>query len=140
MRSLVEMKGIVKKFPGVVANDHIDFELKKGEIHTLLGENGSGKTTLMNILYGMYHSDEGKILLNGEQVNIETPKDAIALGIGMVHQHFMLIHAHTVIENIILGYKSEKEPLLDTANAIQKVNDLSKKYSLRTDPNAPVWQ
>src|SRR5678815_628560 len=96
---LLELKGITKRFPGVVANDHVDFELRAGEVHALLGENGAGKSTLMNILYGLYHPDEGGIHLRGEPARISSPHEAIALGIGMVHQHFMLIPVMTVTEN-----------------------------------------
>src|ERR671924_399744 len=99
---LLELKGMTKRFPGVVANDHVDFELAKGEVHALLGENGAGKSTLMNILYGLYHPDEGEIRLRGKNVRIHSPREAIDLGIGMVHQHFMLIPVMTVAENIVL--------------------------------------
>ncbi|MEM3453288.1 MAG: ATP-binding cassette domain-containing protein, partial [Candidatus Hadarchaeum sp.] len=98
---VVEMKDIVKKFPGVVANDHVNFEVRAGEIHALLGENGAGKTTLMNVLYGLYQPDEGEIYVHGKKVNVTSPKDAIDLGIGMVHQHFMLVPPMSVAENII---------------------------------------
>ncbi len=140
MPVLIQMKNIVKKFSGVIANNHINFELNKGEIHALLGENGSGKSTLMNILYGMYKPDEGEINIEGKKVHIESPRDAIEYGIGMVHQHFMLIPAHTVTENIILGFKSSKEPLLDTTESIKKIQELSDRFSLKVDPNAYVWQ
>src|SRR5213596_555328 len=101
--NVVSMRGIVKQFPGVLANDHVDFELRRGEVHALLGENGAGKSTLMNILYGLYHPDEGQILVKGEPVRFHSPKDAINRGIGMVHQHFMLIPVMTVTENIVLA-------------------------------------
>ncbi|WP_455285808.1 ATP-binding cassette domain-containing protein, partial [[Eubacterium] cellulosolvens] len=97
---IIEMKGIVKRFPGVVANDHVDLNVRGGEIHALLGENGAGKTTLMNILYGIYRPDEGEIYVRRRRVTISSPKDAIELGMGMVHQHFMLVYPHTVAENI----------------------------------------
>src|SRR5258707_12815120 len=100
---LLELRGITKRFPGVVANDHVDFDLRKGEVHALLGENGAGKSTLMNILYGLYTPDEGEILLNGKPISINSPHEAIAAGIGMVHQHFMLIPVMTVAENIGLA-------------------------------------
>jgi len=99
----LELRGITKRFPGVVANDHVDLVVEEGEIHALLGENGAGKTTLMNILYGLYRADEGEVLLDGRPVRFEGPGDAIAAGLGMVHQHFMLIPVFTVTENIILG-------------------------------------
>src|SRR5919204_5922950 len=101
--TVLELRGITKRFPGVVANDHVDFDLRQGEVHALLGENGAGKSTLMNILYGLYHPDEGRILLKGEPVKFASAKDAIEHGIGMVHQHFMLIPVMTVAENIVLA-------------------------------------
>src|SRR6202045_4962612 len=103
----VEMRNITKSWPGVVANDHVNLEVRKGEIHALVGENGAGKTTLMNILYGLIRPDSGKIYINGELAHISGPRDAIRLGIGMVHQHFMLIPPLTVAENIILGQEGE---------------------------------
>ena len=102
----LQATGITKRFPGVLANDHVDFDLQLGEIHGLLSENGAGKTTLMNILYGLYQQDEGTIYLNAQPITITSPHDAIAHGIGMVHQHFMLVPLLTVIENIILGLES----------------------------------
>ena len=99
----LELRGITKRFPGVVANDHVDLTVEEGEIHALLGENGAGKTTLMNILYGLYHADEGEILIDGQPERFENPGDAIAAGLGMVHQHFMLIPVFTVTENVMLG-------------------------------------
>ena len=104
---LLELRGITKRFPGVVANDDVDFELAPGEVHALLGENGAGKSTLMNILYGLYHPDEGEIRLHGKPVRISSPREAIDLGIGMVHQHFMLIPVMTVAENIVLGERAD---------------------------------
>ena len=100
---VLEARGLTKRFPGVLANDHVDLTLMKGEVHALLGENGAGKTTLMNMLYGLYHPDEGEILVNGKQVKMDSPNEAIAEGIGMVHQHFMLIPVMSVAENIMLG-------------------------------------
>src|SRR6187455_1580198 len=100
---LLELKGITKRFPGVVANDGVDFDLKRGEVHALLGENGAGKSTLMNILYGLYHPDEGQIRMDGKAIRMSSPRDAIDCGIGMVHQHFMLIPVMTVAENIVLA-------------------------------------
>src|SRR5256714_12451260 len=99
----LELRGITKRFPGVLANDHVDFDLRPREVHALLGENGAGKSTLMNILYGLYHPDEGEIWMRGKRVALGSPKDAIAHGIGMVHQHFMLIPVMTVAENIVLA-------------------------------------
>src|SRR5436305_8175243 len=101
--TVLELRGITKRFPGVVANDHVDFDLRQGEVHALLGENGAGKTTLMNILYGLYSPDSGEILINGDAAHVSSPHDAIGRGIGMVHQHFMLIPVMTVTENIVLA-------------------------------------
>src|SRR5918911_4386997 len=98
---VLELRGITKRFPGIVANDHVDFDLRRGEVHALLGENGAGKSTLMSVLYGLYHADEGEILLRGKPLRLGSSKDAIANGIGMVHQHFMLIPVMTVAENIV---------------------------------------
>jgi simple sugar transport system ATP-binding protein len=137
---IVEMKNIVKRFPGVLANDHINFEVEKGEIHALLGENGAGKTTLMNILYGLYKPDEGEIYVKGKKVEIKSPLDSIKLGIGMVHQHFMLVPPLTVTENIILGLKSSRGPLLDIPQAEKRISELSEKYGLKVDPKAKIWQ
>src|SRR6266511_5230308 len=100
---VLELRGVTKRFPGVLANDHVDFDLRRGEVHALLGENGAGKSTLMSILYGLYTPDSGEILMNGKPVAIHSPKNAIELGIGMVHQHFMLIPVMTVTENIVLA-------------------------------------
>ena len=110
----VEMRGIVKRFPGVLANDHVDFDLRQGEVHALLGENGAGKSTLMNVLAGMYKPEEGAISVDGKRVHFSSPRDAIAAGIGMIHQHFMLVPSQTVTENIILGL-SEPRFLLPLA-------------------------
>ena len=137
---IVEMLGITKRFPGVLANDNINFELKACEVHALLGENGAGKTTLMNILYGLYRSDSGEIKIRGVPIHLKSPKDAIKIGIGMVHQHFALIPAMTVAENIILGMKSSKEPLLNLAEAEKQIIELSKTYNLEVDPKALVEQ
>ncbi len=114
MDYIVEMRKITKNFPGVFANDQVDFKLKKSSIHGLLGENGAGKTTLMNILYGLCHETSGEIFVNGEKVNIKSPSKAIQLNIGMVHQHFMLVRPLSVVENIILGLPSNRGPFLDT--------------------------
>ena len=135
---LLELKGITKRFPGVVANDSVDFDLAKGEVHALLGENGAGKSTLMNILYGLYHHDEGEIRLNGRPVRIGSPHDAIELGIGMVHQHFMLIPVMTVAENIVLATEPRKGPFLDLAGAESRVHELSTRFGLTVRPEARV--
>ncbi len=105
---VLELRGITKRFPGTLANDHVDFDLRRGEVHALLGENGAGKSTLMNILYGLYTPDEGEVLINGEPVQMASPGDAIERGIGMVHQHFMLIPVMTVAENIVLAVEPRR--------------------------------
>lgn len=138
MTSLLVMKGIVKRFPGLLANDNIDFEVAPGEVHALLGENGAGKSTLMNILSGLYVPDAGEILLRGKRVTITSPKEAIELGIGMVHQHFMLIPAMTAAENIILGLRSPKEPWLGLAEAETRIRALSERYGLSVNPRTKV--
>jgi len=138
--TIVEMKMITKRFPGVIANDHIDFELKSGEIHALLGENGAGKTTLMNILYGLYSPDEGETYVYGRRVTLGSPQDAINLGIGMVHQHFTLASALTVTENIILGLEPRKGGFLDLKKAEERIVKLSKRYGFGVDPKAKIWQ
>ena len=137
---LLELRGITKRFPGVLANDRIDLTVEKGEIHALLGENGSGKTTLMNILYGLYQADAGEIYLDGRPLRIKSPGQAIDAGIGMVHQHFMLVQAFTVTENVILGMRSKREPLLGLAQAEAEVKALSERYGLKVDPKAKIWQ
>lgn len=139
MAPLLELKGITKRFPGVLANDHIDLTLEKGEIHALLGENGAGKTTLMNILYGLYSPDEGDIFVNGQKIMIQGPTDAIEAGIGMVHQHFMLIPVFTVTENIMLGEEDVKfGGFLDRKKASDKIRRISDTYKLNVNPNAYV--
>jgi simple sugar transport system ATP-binding protein len=135
---LLELRGITKQFPGVLANDHVDFELVKGEVHALLGENGAGKSTLMNILYGLYHPDEGEIRLDGRAVRIGSPRDAIDLGIGMVHQHFMLIPVMTVAENIVLANEPTHGPFLDLGGAEARVHELSTQFGLAVRPEARV--
>ena len=134
----LEVRNIVKRFPGVLANDHVNFTLLKGEVHALLGENGAGKTTLMNIIYGLYRPDEGEILIDGKPVVIEGPHDAIRLGIGMVHQHFMLVPVFTVAENLILGAEPTKGWSLDLDAAREAVRRLSEQYGLEVDPDAVV--
>lgn len=137
---LVEMRNITKKFPGVLANENVNFELRKGEIHTLLGENGAGKSTLMNILYGMYAPDYGEVYIKGEKVNFSSPADAIASRIGMIHQHFMLIPPLTVVENVALGLKDQSPLRLDLKKVAQEILKLSKQFGLDIDPWAKIWQ
>jgi general nucleoside transport system ATP-binding protein len=136
----IEGHGIVKRFPGVVANDHIDFVVHAGEIHALLGENGAGKTTLMRILYGLHAPDEGEIRINGQRVEIQSPADSIQHGIGMVHQHFMLVPTLSVAANVALGLPSTRGALLDLDVVAERIGQLSEAYGLQVDPNAPVWQ
>ena len=133
----VEMRGITKQFPGVLANNEVDFSVRRGEIHALVGENGAGKSTLMNILYGLVHPDSGEILINGKTVQIAGPRDAIGLGIGMVHQHFMLIPVFSVGENIMLGREPATGPdFYDRARARKAIAELTKRYGLALDPDA----
>lgn len=136
---VIQMLGIVKRFPGVLANDHADFELLQGEIHALLGENGAGKSTLMNILAGLYRQNAGMILLRGKPVTFSSPRDAIQAGIGMVHQHFMLVPSQTVTENILLGL-DEPRFLLRLSEFDKKVAEVSERFGLKVDPRAKVWQ
>jgi ABC-type uncharacterized transport system ATPase subunit len=135
----VEMRGIVKRFPGVVANDGVDLRVYPGEIHALLGENGAGKSTLMNVLAGLYRPDEGEIFVQGRAADIRSPRDATRLGIGMVHQHFMLVQPHTVAENIILGLPTPRFRL-DMNRVVQEIRALSTRYGLQVDPEAYIWQ
>ena len=134
----LEMRNITKRFPGVLANDHINFDVKAGEIHALLGENGAGKSTLMKILYGLYQPNEGEILLNGQPIEIQSPTDAIRHGIGMIHQHFMLVETLTVAENVALGLKSPREPVMDLNAVSARIVDLADKYGLQVDPKAVI--
>ena len=136
---IVEMKGIVKRFPGVLASDHVDFDLREGEIHALLGENGAGKSTLMNVLAGLYKQDAGIIKIKGEQVEFSSPRDSINAGIGMVHQHFMLVPSQTVTENILLGL-DEPRFIMNLSEYDKKIADLGDKYGLKVDPRAKIWQ
>ncbi len=136
---VLELRKITKRFPGVLANDAVDFELRRGEVHALLGENGAGKSTLMNIVYGLYHPDSGEILDNGKTVTITSPRHAIELGIGMVHQHFMLIPVMTVAENIVLATEPRRAGvLLDFDAARKRVQELEQRYGLMVDPDAKV--
>ena len=134
----IEMLNITKKFPGIIANDNITLQLKKGEIHALLGENGAGKSTLMSVLFGLYHPESGTIKKDGKIVNIHNPNDANALGIGMVHQHFKLVHNFTVLQNIILGVETTKNGFLKMDEARKKVVNLSELYGLKVDPDALI--
>jgi simple sugar transport system ATP-binding protein len=136
---VVEMRGIVKRFPGVLANDHVDFSLRGGEIHALLGENGAGKSTLMNILAGLYRPETGTILVKGQPVSLSSPHDAIAVGIGMVHQHFMLVPTQSVTENILLGLP-EPRFRMQLTGFDRKVSELGEKFGLKVDPRAKIWQ
>ena len=131
----LEMRGITKRYPGVVANDGIDLEIRPGEIHALLGENGAGKSTLMNILYGLATPDEGEILLDGSAVTIKDPSDAIARGISMVHQHFMLVPVLSVADNILLGEETMANPIfLDRKEARRRIIELGKRFGFEIDP------
>ncbi|MFP4323441.1 MAG: ABC transporter ATP-binding protein [Anaerolineales bacterium] len=136
----LQMRGIVKQFPGVLAADRIDFDVRAEEVHALLGENGAGKSTLMKMLYGLYKPDEGDILLNDQAVEIASPQDAIQQGIGMIHQHFMLVPSFTVAENVALGMRSGRGPLLDLETVARDIVKLSDQYGLKVDPHIPIWQ
>ena len=134
----IEMLHITKKFPGIIANDDITLQLKKGEIHALLGENGAGKSTLMSVLFGLYQAEEGVIKKDGREVQIKNPNDANDLGIGMVHQHFKLVECFTVLDNIILGVEPNKHGFLQKQEAREKVLALSERYGLHVDPDALI--
>ena len=135
----VQMHGIVKMFGSFCALDHVDLDVERGSIHAILGENGAGKSTLMNVLYGLYQAEEGEIFLGGEKVSISNPNDAIAHGIGMVHQHFMLVDNFTVTQNIILGQEPCRGAgLLDMKAAGQRVRDIIAEYGLEVDPDAKI--
>ena len=138
MNDYIRMENITKRFPGVTANADVSIGFARGEIHALLGENGAGKSTLMNMLYGLLKPDEGQITMDGKPVRIGGPQDAIAHGIGMVHQHFMLIPKFTVLENVILGARLEREPLLDTRSARNRILELSERTGLKVDPDARI--
>ena len=135
---VIEMQDIVKEFVGIRANDHVTLQLEKGEIHALLGENGAGKSTLMSVLFGLYPPDGGVIRKNGQIVKINNPNDANALGIGMVHQHFKLVHNFTVLENVILGVEDTRRGVLKMDKAREKVMTLSRQYGLMVDPDARI--
>ena len=138
-RPVLELRGITKRFPGVVANDAVDFDLRRGEVHALLGENGAGKSTLVNVLYGLYHADEGEIFVDGKPQRFSGAGDAIEHGIGMVHQHFMLIPVMTVAENIVLAIEPRHHGvLLDYGAAERRVRELSERFGLAVDPNDEV--
>ncbi|KXS40838.1 MULTISPECIES: ABC transporter ATP-binding protein [unclassified Candidatus Frackibacter] len=138
MEPILEMKAITKRFPGVLANDNVNLDLYQGEIHALIGENGAGKSTLMSVLFGMYTPEEGEIFYKGQKLDIDGPQDAIELGIGMVHQHFMLVPTLTVAENIILGSEPKRGLKIDIEKAIAKVNELANKFGLQVDATAKV--
>ncbi len=138
--TLLDMRGITKRFPGVLANDHVDFDVAPGEIHALFGENSAGKSTLMRILYGLHRPDEGEIRLRGDPVAITSPAVAIQQGIGMIHQHFMLVQTLTVAENVALGHKSSRGPLTDLGRVSGRIRQLSQDYGLKVDPEAYIWQ
>ena len=137
-KTVIAMHDIVKKFGDFVANDGINLTVHKGEVHAILGENGAGKSTLMNVLYGLYHPTSGYIEVNGNKVSIDSPEKAIELGIGMVHQHFMLVQPFTVTENIILGMEPVKGLTVDLNSAREQVIELSKRYGLQVDPDAKI--
>ncbi len=139
MTPILELRGITKRFPGVLANDHINLTLEPGEIHALLGENGAGKTTLMNILYGLYQPDEGEIVVHGKPVKVHSPGEAIASGIGMVHQHFMLIPVFTVTENVMLGEEATRTAgILDRKTSAERIRAISSQYNLEVNPDSYV--
>ena len=136
---MLVMSNITKRFPGIVANDHVNFELRKGEIHTLLGENGAGKSTLMNVLDGIYYPDEGEITIEGKSVDLRSPLDSMKHGIGMIHQHFMLVESLSVVENVVLGLASQGFYINRKAVAA-RIEAIAKKYGFRVDPYAKIWQ
>src|SRR5260370_8431268 len=136
---VLEMRGVRKEFPGIVANDNVDLDIRKGEVHALLGENGAGKSTAMNILYGLYKADAGEVRVHGKPATFASAKDAIRAGIGMVHQHFMLIPVMTVAENIVLGVEPVREGiLLDERGAEARVREISQQFGLAVAPGALV--
>jgi simple sugar transport system ATP-binding protein len=135
---VLEARGITKRFPGVLANDQVDFDLRRGEVHCVLGENGAGKTTLMNVIFGLYQPDAGELRVDGERVEFHSSADAIAHGIGMVHQHFQLVQVFTVAENVILGEEIRKGAVLDLDEARRRIAELADRYGLNVDPNAKI--
>ena len=138
-KNVVSMRGVSKRFPGVVANDQVDFDLRQGEVHALLGENGAGKSTLMNVLAGLYRADGGSVSVQGKPVNFGSPREAIEAGIGMVHQHFMLVPSQSVTENVLLGLDEPRFRMkLNRYN--RKIEDIAKQYGLHVDPAAKIWQ
>lgn len=138
MSYVIEMLNITKRFPGIIANDNVTLQIEKGEIHALLGENGAGKSTLMSVLFGLYQPEEGMIKVNGNEVKIKNPNDANEMKIGMVHQHFKLVHNYSVVENIMLGREETKYGFISKENASAKIKTLSEQYKLRIDPNALI--
>lgn len=138
--SFLEMRGITKAFPGVLANDNITFAVQRGEVHGILGENGAGKTTLMNILFGLYRPDSGEIIVDGSRVEIKSPRKAVEFAIGMVHQHFKLVENLTALENVLLGLQQEHPPLLHKERARKRFRRLAEEYDLNINPDTPVWQ
>ena len=136
---VLEMRHITKRFPGIVANDDVSFDLLEGEVHALLGENGAGKSTLMNILYGLYHADEGEIVIKGTPVRLGSPSASIGAGVGMVHQHFMLIPVMTVAENIVLAEEPTRSGIVfDLREAERRVREISDRFGLAVDPTARI--
>lgn len=140
MSNVLEMRKITKRFPGVLANDQADFELRQGEIHVLLGENGAGKSTLMNILYGLIQPDSGEIIISGKPAQIHSPVDALMHGVGMVHQNFMLVSNMTVAENVAIGNESRRGPFLDLDKVAKQIHQFSQEFGLDLDPRRYIWQ
>ena len=137
---MLQMRGIDKRFPGVIANDNVDFDVRAGEVHALLGENGAGKSTLMKVLFGLYHPDAGEVLLNGKPLRLRSPHDAIKAGVGMIHQHFMLVPTLTVTENVALGLGRNPFAAVDLPGIARRITELSNTYHLGIDPEARIWQ